>query len=601
MSAPVTGSPLRTPLRPLARILDARAKGENPDAIERENLRLRHEEMRDRARVRAEGRILVLGLFFAVAFSTIGLKMWMVAESEPAEPRTAYAGSQIVAQRGDIVDRQGRVLATNLDTFALYAHPQQMVEPKRAAQELAAIFPDLNEERLVKDFTGSRRFVWIRRTISPEQRQAVHDIGEPGLLFGPREMRLYPNGALASHILGGATYGDEGVAAAEIKGTAGIERAFNDYLTDPANGGKPLELSLDLTVQSAVEQVLNGGMRLMNAKGAAAVLMDVKTGEIISMASLPDFDPNDRPHPPTQGHPDDSPLFNRAVQGVYELGSTFKIFTVAQALDMGLVRPETMIDIRGPIRWGRFAIKDFHNYGKELSVSDIIIESSNIGTARIAEQIGPERQKQFLADLGLFEPTPVELSEAPGGQPLYQTNWSDLTTMTVSYGHGMSVSPLHLAAAYATIANNGKRVRPTLLRQKVPQDGPQVISPTAARQAQIMLRQVVTDGTASYAKNPFYAIGGKTGSADKPKPTGGYYKDKTITTFASMFPADDPRYVLTVTLDEGVETSGDQPRRTAGWTVVPIAAELVTRIGPLLGLRPEIAPVPLADITLTSN
>ncbi|MBB05741.1 MAG: cell division protein FtsI [Pseudooceanicola sp.] len=597
MSAPS----LRIPLRPLARILDARQRGENPDAIEKENLRLRHEEMRDRARIRAEGRIVLLGAMFALAFATIGLKMWVVAESEPAEPRTSIAGSSIVAQRGDILDRHGRVLATNLDTFALYAHPHQMVEPERAAQELASIFPDLDQDRLTRDFTGKRRFVWIRRKISPEQRQAVHDIGEPGLLFGPREMRLYPNGALAAHILGGASYGEEGVHAAEIKGTAGVEREFNDFLTDPANGGKPLQLSIDLTVQAAAEQMLYGGMRLMNAKGAASVLMDAKTGEIISMVSLPDFDPNDRPGLPTEGHPDDSPLFNRAVQGVYELGSTFKIFAAAQAIDLGLVKPETIVDIKGPIRWGRHSIRDFHNYGKELSVADIIIKSSNIGSARLAEMIGNDLQKQFLGQLGLFEPTPVEMVEAPSGQPLVQKNWTDLTAMTVSYGHGISVSPLHLAAAYATIANDGKRVRPTLLVQDGPQDGPQVLSYSAALQAQDLLRLVVSEGTASFARIDHYSVGGKTGTADKPKPTGGYYKDKTISTFASMFPAHDPQYVLIVTLDEGVETSGSDPRRTAGWTAVPVAAEMITRIAPLLGLRPEIAPATLADITLTSQ
>ncbi len=597
----MSDAPLRIPLRPLARVLDARQKGENPDAIEKENLRLRHEEMRDRARTRAEGRILVLGAMFALAFATIGIKMWVVAESEPAEPRTSIAGAQIVAQRGDIVDRHGRVLATNLDTYSLYAHPHQMVEPVKAAKELARIFPDLDEDRLTKDFTGKRRFVWIRRKISPEQRQAVHDLGEPGLLFGPREMRLYPNGAIAAHILGGASYGEEGVHAAEIKGTAGVERQFDDYLTDPANGGKPLELSIDLTVQAASEKILYGGMKLMNAKGATSILMDVKTGEIISMVSLPDFDPNDRPAPPTEGHPDDSPLFNRAVQGVYELGSTFKIFTAAQAVDLGIAKQDTMVDIRGPIRWGRHSIRDFHWYGKELSVADIIIKSSNIGTARLAEQIGIERQKQFLADLGLFEPTPVELIEAPSGAPLVQKQWSELTTMTVSFGHGISISPLHMAAAYATIANDGQRVQPTLLRRTEPANGPQVMSKPAAREAQDMLRQVVTKGTASFARIDHYDIAGKTGTADKPKPTGGYYKDKVIATFASMFPAHDPRYVLVVTLDEGVETSGDEPRRTAGWTAVPVAAEMITRVAPLLGLRPAIAQSPLAGITLTSN
>ncbi|MGI3170766.1 peptidoglycan D,D-transpeptidase FtsI family protein [Pseudooceanicola sp. C21-150M6] len=591
----------RIPLRPLARILPARDNGENTEAIEKENLRLRHEQMRDRSRVRAEGRIFVLGAMFALAFATIGIKMSVVARSEPEEPRTSIAGSGIVAQRADILDRNGRILATNLETHALYAHPHQMVSPVKSARALADIFPELDYDRLLKDFTGKRRFVWIRRKISPEQRQAVHDLGEPGLLFGPREMRLYPNGALAAHVLGGAGFGEEGVSAAEIKGTAGVEREFEDYLTDPLNGGRPLNLSLDLTVQAAAEQVLYGGMKLMNAKGAASVLMDARTGEVISLVSLPDFDPNDRPPLPTSGHPDDSPLFNRAVQGVYELGSTFKIFAAAQALDLGIARPETVIDIRGPIRWGKHSISDSHYLGKELSLTNVIVESSNIGTARLAEKIGAERQQALLKALGMMEPTPIELTEAESGAPLYQKNWTELTTMTVSYGHGMSVSPLHLAAAYATIANDGKLVRPTLLRQSAPQDGPQVFTERAAHEAQVMLSKVVSEGTASFAKIDYYDVAGKTGSADKPKPTGGYFKDKTITTFASMFPAHDPRYVLIVTLDEGVETSGPQPRRTAGWVAVPVAAEMITRIAPLLGLRPEIAPADLAGITLASQ
>ena len=219
------------------------------------------------------------------------------------------------------------------------------------------------KKNCLQDFTGDRRFMWIRRQISPEQMQAVHDIGSPGLLFGPREMRLYPNGPIAAHILGGASYGREGVASAEVIGVAGVESEFDGFLRDPANEGAPLELSLDLTVQAAAEQVLAGGMSIMNAKGAASVLMDIHTGEIISMVSLPDFDPNNRPRVLTTGDQSDSPLFNRAVQGVYELGSVFKIFTTAQAMELGLVNPNTMIDTQGPLTWGRFRIRDFHDYG----------------------------------------------------------------------------------------------------------------------------------------------------------------------------------------------------------------------------------------------
>ena len=593
---------IRTPLRPLARILDARAKGENPDAIERENIRIRHEEMRDRARKRAEGRLLVLGVMFTCAFIVIGGRMGVLAHSEPAEPRTSVAGAQILAQRADIVDRKGRILATNFETHSLYAQPPQMIEPERAARELVKIFPDLEEERLLKDFTGKRKFLWVKKKLSPEQKQAVHDIGEPGLLFGPREMRLYPNGKLAAHVLGGASFGREGVHAAEVIGVAGIEKFYDDRLRDPALGHKPLELSLDLSVQAATERVLHGGMSLMNAKGAAAILMDVKSGEVISIASLPDFDPNARPRPPTEGNPGDSPLFNRAVQGVYELGSTFKIFAVAQAMELGLINPDTMIDTKGPLRWGKHRIRDFRNYGSELSTTKVIVKSSNIGTARIAQMIGVERQKQFLESLGFFKPTPLEIVEAEGGKPLLPPKWSELSTMTISYGHGLSTSPMHLAAGYATLANGGNRVVPTLLKQEGPATGPRVLSRASAQKSLTMLRKVVTEGTASFGDVPGYAVGGKTGTADKPKERGGgYYEDKVIATFATVFPAHDPKYVLVVTLDEPVETSGDEPRRTAGWTAVPVAAEIIRRVAPLLGLRPEIEPGELADITLTSN
>lgn len=593
---------IRTPLRPLARILDARQRGENPDAIERENIRLRHEEMHNRARRRAEGRLLVLGLSFLCAFGLIGARMGHLAATEPEEPRTSSAGASILAQRADIVDRRGRVLATNLETFSLYAQPPQMIDKEAAARKLVEIFPDLDENRLIKDFTGKRKFLWIKRKISPEQKQAVHDIGEPGLLFGPREMRLYPNGRLASHILGGASFGREGVHAAEIVGTAGIERKFDTLLRDPARGGEPLELSLDLSVQAAAEQVLDGGMKLMSAKGAAAILMDVDTGEVISLVSLPNFDPNDRPRPPTQGHASDSPLFNRAVQGVYELGSTFKILTVTQAIQDGLVAPDTMVDTKGPLRWGRFKIRDFHNYGPKLSVSDVIVHSSNIGTAHIAQMIGAENQQKFLKSLGFFEATPLEIVEASGGRPLLPPNWSELSTMTISYGHGLSVSPLHLAASYAMIANGGTFVQPTVLRRDGPQNGPRILSESVAKAGREMLRKVVTDGTASFAEVPGYDVAGKTGSANKPKESGGgYYDDKVISTFASMFPADDPKYVLVVTLDEPKQTILGEVRRTAGWTAVPVAAEMIRRVAPLLGLRPEIEPAKVADITLTSS
>ncbi|PCD77561.1 peptidoglycan D,D-transpeptidase FtsI family protein [Pseudothioclava arenosa] len=592
---------IRTPLRPLARILHARATGANPDEIERENIRLRGEATRDSARVQAATRLVVMALAFGLAFSTVGVRMAMLAAAEPAEPSLNGAETQILAQRADIVDRKGRVLATNLVTHALYAQPPIMVDPVTTAEKLVQIFPDLDRERLIRDFSGGRKFVWLKKKISPEQMQAVHDIGDPGLLFGPREMRLYPNGALAAHVLGGARFGQEGVSSAEIVGVAGIEKQRDQWLADPANQGAPLQLSLDLTLQSAVEEVLAGGMKLMNAKGASAILLEVETGEVLAMASLPDFDPNDRPAPLTKGDQSDSPLFNRAVQGVYELGSTFKIFAAIQAMELGLANPETMIDSASPMRYGKHRIRDFHNYGKQLSLTDVIVKSSNVGTARIVQMIGPERQKDFLETLGFLEPTGLELVEAGAGKPILPQKWSEISAMTIGYGHGLSASPMHLAAAYATIANGGKRVIPTLIHGGPKQGGQQVMSPAAARRALAMMRAVVTRGTASFGEVPGYQVAGKTGTADKAKPTGGYYDDKVIATFAAAFPVTDPKYVLVLSLDEPVETSGGEPRRTAGWTAVPVAAEVIRRVAPLLGLRPEPGPTELEGITLVRN
>ncbi len=593
---------IRTPLRPLARIIAARQTGENPDAIERENLRKRHEQMRDRARQSAESRLLVMGAFLLLAFTLVGVRMGTLAASEPVEPRASAAGAAILAERADIVDRQGRILATNFVTNSLYAQPPLMIDKMRAAQALVEIFPDLEEEKLVKAFTGDRKFIWIKKRMSPEQMQQVHDIGDPGLLFGPREMRLYPNGRLAAHVLGGSSFGREGVHAAEIIGVAGVEKEFDAELRDPARGDAPLELALDLSVQAATEQVLYGGMKLLNAKGAAAVLLDVNTGEVISLVSLPDFDPNTRPLPALKGAPDDSPLFNRAVQGLYELGSVFKAFTIANALDQDIVQPDTNIDTKGPLRWGRFKIRDFRNYGNNLSVSDIVVKSSNIGTARIAMEIGADEQQRFLGALGLLEPTRIELVEGKNANPLRPKNWSEISTMTISYGHGLSSSPLHLAAAYATLANGGTRVQPTLLKVDGPQRGERVISQETSREIMEMLRKVVTKGTASFGDVPGYAVGGKTGTADKPKREGGgYYEDRVIATFASAFPADDPKYVLVVSLDEPTEDSGDEPRRTAGWTAVPVAAEIIARVAPLLGLRPQIEKAPEDTITLAAH
>ncbi len=596
---------IRRPLRPLARILKARNKGVDPALVEAEERAARLRKQRSREKRRAELRLALMAGVFGLAFLAVGAKMGMVALEEPVEPESRWQAPTIINQRANIVDRNGAILATNLLTASLYATPQNMADPVAAVDKLLEIFPDLDGPQLLRQFTGNRKFVWIKRKLSPEQHQAVLDTGEPGLLVGPRELRLYPNGKFAAHILGGTRFGVEGVRSAELVGTAGVELQFDEYLRDPANEGDPLELSIDLTVQSAMRQVLEGGMNLMNAKAATGVLMEASTGRIISMVSLPDFDPNHRPRPPASGDPADSPLFNRAAQGTYELGSTFKIFTAAQAMETGVANPETMINTSTPLVWHNFKINDFHDYGSRLSLRDVIIKSSNTGAARLAAAMGGEAQQAFLRRLGLMERLPIELPESRGSAPILPSRWSEISTMTISYGQGIAVTPVHLAAAYATMVNGGLHVEPTLLNEyTAPTEEDRVISLQTSTALRDMLRQVVVGegGTASLGNVEGYDVGGKTGSADKPNPQGAYYEDKVIGTFASAFPMSNPQYVLVVSLDEPEISVLDEARRTAGWTAVPVSAEIIRRIAPLLGLRPNANnETPQLPILLTSN
>ena len=579
----------RRPLRPISQIISARKNGQNPDHIERENIRQRHLIMEKVTRIRSESRLLVLIGFFFVSFLAIGLKMGMLSMITPAEPISSTQILQTLTKRADILDRNGSILATNLITNALYAKPNLMIDKQTAAKELVKIFPDLKLLNLINQFEGTKKFIWIKRKISPEQMQAVHELGEPGLKFGPREMRLYPNGRLAAHVLGGVRYGRQSVHSAELVGSAGVELQFDKFLQDELGSGDPLILSLDLGVQSAIGHVLQGGMQLMNAKGAAAILMDIHSGEIISMVSLPDFDPNDRVQKASKKNGSQSSLFNKAVQGRYELGSVFKVFTAAMALEDGIVNQNTLVDTSSPIIWGKHRISNYHRLPEELSFTDVIVKSSNTGTSRLAKELGGVRQKEFLTNLGFFESTGIELVEGKQITSQYPSNWSEISTMTISYGHGISSSPLHLAAAFASVLNGGLKVNPTLLKRNgTDKIRKRVIRSDVSQTLINILYQVVERGTASAARVHGYSVAGKTGTAKKVKPTGGYYDKKNITTFASVFPAEAPKYVLLVTLDEPVVLTGLKSRRTAGWTAAPISSEIIYRAAPLLGVRPNL-------------
>lgn len=554
--------------------------------------RSREEARRARAD-RAEWRLLVVSVFFLAGFTALAGRMTFLAAADPAEPRLDPASTTVAAvDRAAIVDRNGRLLAVNLPTWAIYAHPEEAaragVDADEAARRVASVLPELSEETVRARFAPGRKFVWIKRPASPAERQAVHDLGVPGVYFGRRETRLYPAGRIGAHVLGGVTTGEESVDHAELVGLAGVERSLDDELRDPGRAGAPMALSLDLVAQAALTEVMEEAVTEFGAIAASAVLMDARNGEIIAMVSLPDFNPNDRPdtHDPTVAKT--RPMMNRVAEGVYELGSTFKLFAAAQAIDSGIFAPDSMIDTTGPIRVGKYRINDFHRMPPEMSLRDVIVESSNVGTSRVALAIGGAAQKAFLKRLGFLEPTSVEVAEANLGQPLFPERWTELSTMTISYGHGLAATQLHLAAAYASLLNGGLLVEPTLrLDAPRPTEADRVISAKTSRSLREMMRAVVAEekGTANFAEAPGYEVGGKTGTADKPS-RGGYDRSKTISTFAGAFPMSSPKYVLVVTLDEASTFRYGRTWRTAGWTAAPTAGLAVKRIAPLLGMRP---------------
>ena len=541
-----------------------------------------------RSGLRGDWRLILLMGVFGLCYASVGLRMAHMAATDPTEPQLARSDRAGLPVRGEIIDRNGELLASNLPAWSLYAHPRDIKDPATVSRELTRIFPEMDREALLKRLTDGRRFLWIKRPIGPREKQAVHDLGAPGLHFGRREMRIYPAGRTAAHVVGGVKAAREDVRFAELTGSGGVEKYFDDRLRDPEQVAEPLRLSIDVRVQQAMRQELAEGMARLTAKGASAVLMEVATGRITAVVSLPDFDPNLRPEV-FSGPAQLSPRFNRAALGRYELGSTFKPLTAAMALETGVAHSQTVLKTPPRIRYGRHSIGDSHRMPKEMTVEDIIVKSSNVGTAKMSMMVGTRRFKEYLKQLGFFDPSGLELAEAARAQPLLPPKWTDLSSMTISFGHGLAASPVHLAAAYATVANNGLAVRPTLTMDPVV-PGPRVFSERTAREMLRVLREVVVRGTAKRANVPGYEIGGKTGTAEKFRPGGGYYHDRVISTFAAVFPTSQPKYVLVVSLDEPTDRSGRNPVRSAGRTAVPVAAQVVRRIAPILGMRPQLPP-----------
>ena len=473
-----------------------------------------------------------------------------------------------------IRDRNGVLLATSLPTASLYANPRQVQDADFTAKQLVTVLPELNRAHLVKRLSSNRGFIWIKRELTPRQHQDVIGLGLPGVDFRREETRVYPQGRLMAHVLGFVDVDDKGIA--------GIERQFEMELRDQA---EPLVLSIDMRMQHALCSELVAAQNEFSAKGAAGLILDARTSEVMAMCSLPDFDPNGS----KSGR--DSSRFNRVAQGVYELGSAFKIFTTAMALESGVARLDDRYDATKPLKVSRFTIRDYHAKSRWLSVSEIFMYSSNIGSARLAMEVGGKAQRDFLGSIGLLTPSEVELPEV--GSPLVPNVWRKISTMTIGFGHGIAVSPLQMAAGVAAMVNGGEFRQPSLVKRGpdgVP-EGLRVVSERTSEKIRNLLRLVVEEGTGNRADAPGYLIGGKTGTAEK-SGVGGYRRRALLSSFIGTFPMADPRYVVFALLDEPKGTKKTHGFATGGWVAAPIVGRVVQKIGPIAEIHPYDSELP---------
>jgi cell division protein FtsI (penicillin-binding protein 3) len=542
------------------------------DRVQRVNLRA---QLLWTARFRV---LWVVGVFALVTLIAM-VRIVSLAFAGQVPERTSLQEA-LLPPRGEITDRNGVPLARAFPAYSLWFDPKAMGDagsplvrsPQEVVRELKAIFPDINEARMATRL-ASGRSGYLRRRILPEEANKVFALGEVALEI-PRETdRHYPQGTLAAHALGYVVE-DKG-------GKLGMEQVLEDRLSDPDTRGTPVALSLDVRVQGALEDELRRGMLATNAIGAAGIVLDVDTGEVMAMASLPEFDPN------TAGAAGAKNVFNRVTNGVYELGSTFKPISVAAAMDAGVVGDLSKQWNAAPVPVGSRTIKDSHSLGASLNVPQALVHSSNTVTARVADALGPEKMRRAMMDLGMDRRPFIELSAK--GKPIWPAgNWSRVTNMTVGFGHGLSVTPLHLASAYAAMVNGGIW-RPSTLMKLDPADVPRgrrVFKESTSSRMRQMLRMISLYGTGRSADAPGYRVGGKTGSAEKAG-VGGYNKTKLVSSFAAAFPMDAPRYVVVVLVDEPKGTIASSFQRTAAFTSAPIVGRLVPRIGPMLGVQPD--------------
>ena len=536
-------------------------------------------EAQRHARAISPLRLWLLGLGFFALFGAIGAKIvWLAVIAEARGPVEVIEYKLDVGadehRRSPVVDRNGRVLADNVYRSAAYANPSKIQDVDGTLAGLAQIFPDMDIEALGRRLRDrNKSFVYVQRGLTPQQEEAVWNLGEPGLEFLSEQHRVYPKGNLTAHVVG---FNDIDTA-----GLAGIEAYFDRSLQQ---GVAPLELSIDVGIQHVVAEELAAAVEYFEAPAGAAVMLDARTSEVLALVSLPDYDPY---NPAAQSQ---AQLRNRATYETYELGSVFKVFTLAAAIESGAVRLDEQIDVSQPLKISRFTIKDFHRHNGTMDPQTILSESSNIGSAKLALRVGNKTQKAFMRSLGLLTSSQVEVQEVSA--PSYPSNWGKTHTATISYGHGIATSPLQVANAFAAIVNGGMYRPATLVKRDADDslyDGTRVISERTSKIMRDMLGYVVQEGTGGKADAKGYRVGGKTGTADKPR-GGSYNEDARIATFLGAFPIEDPQYVLLVMVDEPLPQEDTYGYATGGWVAAPAFKKIVERTAPMLGLEQILPP-----------
>ncbi|UJW74144.1 peptidoglycan D,D-transpeptidase FtsI family protein [Rhizobium sp. SL42] len=527
----------------------------------------------------ARTRVGIMIAGFCFAYAIIGGRLVQYGHAQPETVSSILPADRLMASRPDILDRNGEVLATDIRTVSLFAEPHKIVDPDEAVERLATVLRDLDIKGTYKKLSSNSRFQWLRRQLTPKQQSQILALGIPGIGFRPEKRRFYPGGSTASHIVGYVNIDNRGMTGMEKyidnQGLADL-RALGMTSDTPL---EPVKLSIDIRVQNIVRDVLVTAMEKFKSIGAGGVVIDAHTGEVLAMASLPDFDPNN-PVGSEEG------WLSRMANGTFEMGSTFKSFTIAMGLDSGKVSLKDSFDARYPIRIGGFTIKDFHGKNRVLTVPEIFQYSSNIGTAKVADLVGTDGHKEFLTRLGLLSKMQTELPEV--AMPSQPREWKKINSITISFGHGVSTTPLQTAVAGVALVNGGKLIEPTFLprtREQADLVAKQVIKPSTSDDMRFLFQWNGIKGSGKNARVEGFDVGGKTGTADKVV-NGRYVGDKNFNAFLAAFPIDNPRYVVLTFIDEPKTDKGNGAA-LAGNSAAPMVADIIRRSAAILGVEPK--------------